>query len=105
VSLLEVKAAGRFGHVWKAAMAGHSKFVAVKILPFREKASWQLEQDVYQLPLMNSTNWILNFYGARRWPDGEQLQLWLISEYLEQGSLYDYLKVSTLLTRSNVNKE
>ena len=93
VTLVEVKAAGRFGHVWKAAMAGYSSFVAVKILPFRERASWKLEQEVYSLPLMGTTDWILNFYGARHVAEGESLQLWLISEYLEQGSLYDYLKV------------
>jgi len=90
---VEVKAAGRFGHVWKASMTGQNSFVAVKILPLRERASWKLEQEIYSLPLMGSTDWILKFYESRTVAEGENLQLWLISEYLEKGSLYDYLKV------------
>lgn len=88
-----MKAQGRFGSVWKASMAGNNNYVAVKILPLREKASWKLEQEVYSLPLMCDSEWILGFFGAQTHTDGDNTQLRLISEYLEHGSLYDYLKV------------
>jgi serine/threonine protein kinase len=88
-----MKASGRFGSVWKARMVGQESFVAVKILPLREKASWKLEQEVYSLPLLTESEFILGFFGARRNFDGDNLQLWLVSEYIEMGSLYDYLKV------------
>lgn len=90
---MEKKAQGRFGSVWKASMAGQNNYVAVKILPLREKASWKLEQEVYSLSLMGDSKWILGFFGTRIHTEGENPQLWLISEYLEHGSLYDYLKV------------
>ncbi|ODM91724.1 Activin receptor type-2A [Orchesella cincta] len=96
VTLVEMKAQGRFGSVWKASMAGNNNYVAVKILPLREKASWRLEQEVYSLPLMCDSEWVLGFFGARTHTDGDNSQLWLISEYLEYGSLYDYLKGNVL---------
>ena len=92
---MEVKASGRFGKVWKASMAGHNSYVAVKILPLRERASWKLEQEIYSLPLMADSEWVLRFICARTHEQSEadNLQLWLVSEYIELGSLYDYLKV------------
>lgn len=77
-------------------MAGNNNYVAVKILPLREKASWKLEQEVYSLPLMCDSEWILGWYGARTHVDGDNIQLWMITEYLEHGSLYDYLKGNVL---------
>lgn len=94
VSLVEMKAQGRFGSVWKATMVGQPDWVAVKILPLREKTSWRLEQEVYSLPLMCDSKLILGYFGARSEPDN--MQLWLISEYITNGSLYDYLKVRRL---------
>jgi serine/threonine protein kinase len=93
VTLVELKATGRFGSVWKAEMVGRQEedYVAVKILPMREKTSWRLEQEVYSLPLMCDSKLILGYFGSRS--DPENMQLWLISEYISRGSLYDYLKV------------
>ncbi|CAG7730292.1 unnamed protein product [Allacma fusca] len=98
ITLVEVKASGRYGKVWKASMAGSNSYVAVKILPLREKASWKLEQDIYSLPLMIESEWIVRFICAKTHQpsDVDNLQLWLVSEYLEHGSLYDYLKGNTL---------
>ncbi|TRY81667.1 hypothetical protein DNTS_025991, partial [Danionella cerebrum] len=45
LQLLELKARGRFGCVWKAQLL--SEYVAVKIFPIQDKQSWQNERDIY----------------------------------------------------------
>ncbi|XP_076334620.1 activin receptor type-2A-like isoform X6 [Tachypleus tridentatus] len=92
VQLMEIKAQGKFGAVWKAQML--NEFVAVKIFPFQDKSSWQMEQMIYQLPQMKHNN-ILDFIAAERRGDGFQLEYWLITAYHERGSLSDFLKVGT----------
>jgi len=74
-------------------MAGNNSYVAVKILPLREKASWKLEQEVYSLNMMSECDYIVKFFGVKYHADGDNLQLWLVSEYIELGSLYEHLKV------------
>lgn len=75
----------RFGEVWKANML--SSAVAVKIMPFKEKASWLAEQEIYNLPHMKHDN-ILLFVGGEK----HEENLWLITEFHEKGSLCDFLK-------------
>nr|XP_054592173.1 activin receptor type-2B isoform X1 [Nothobranchius furzeri] len=93
LQLLEVKARGRFGCVWKAQVL--NEFVAVKIFPIQNKESWQNERDVFLTPGMRHEN-ILRFLGAER--RGQQggthleAELWLITEFHEKGSLSDFLK-------------
>ncbi|NP_001292259.1 actin-related protein 2 precursor [Magallana gigas] len=85
IQLLELRAHGRFGEVWKANML--DAVVAVKIMPFKEKASWLAEQEIYNLPHMKHDN-ILLFVGGEK----HEENLWLITEFHEKGSLCEILK-------------
>ncbi|GJQ73446.1 put [Trypoxylus dichotomus] len=93
IQLVEIKARGRFGAVWKAMYK--TEEVAVKIFPIQDKQSWMTEQDIYKLPLMDHPN-ILHFIGAEKRAEGMQLNYWLITDYHERGSLCDFLKAHTL---------
>lgn len=89
LQLLELKARGRFGAVWKAQLL--TELVAVKIFPLRDKPSWVAEQEIFSLPQMNHEN-LLRFIAAEKRGDNLNTELWLITEFHEHGSLYDYLK-------------
>ncbi|XP_013769486.1 bone morphogenetic protein receptor type-1B [Pundamilia nyererei] len=68
---------GRYGEVWMGRWRGEK--VAVKVFFTTEEASWFRETEIYQTVLMRHEN-ILD----------------LITDYHENGSLYDYLKSTTL---------
>lgn len=87
IQLLEVKASGRFGCVWKAQMCNGSA-VAVKILPSSDRQSWLTECGFYSLPQIATNGTILRFIGAEM----NGCDYWLVTDYHEHGSLYDYLK-------------
>lgn len=92
VHSLEEKAKGKFGSVYKGQL-GHDEpvqYVAVKVFPVQDRESWRHECEIYRLPQMKHEN-ILNFLGseAKGYPVNVY---WLITEYHELGSLYDYLK-------------
>lgn len=91
VHSMEVKAKGRYGSVYRAKVGNWipEKLVAVKI--FQDKNSWKKEVDVYQLPQMKHEN-ILLYLGAERKSLTEGTEFWLVTEYHDRGSLYDYLK-------------
>jgi len=93
VQLLEIKARGRFGAVWKGQLA--KDMVAVKIFPLQDKQSWFAEQEIYNLPQMNHDN-ILKFLGVERRGENLQLEFWLVSSFHENGSLCDFLKSNIL---------
>jgi activin receptor type-2B len=94
IDLLEIKAHGRFGTVWKGKM--NSEDVAVKVFPTQDKQSWITEQEIYKLPRMNHLN-VLHFIGAEKhiFQDGKT-EFWLITQYHSLGSLCDYLKSHTV---------
>ena len=92
IKLLEIKARGRFGTVWKSMMKNDE--VAVKIFPVQDKQSWITEQEIYKLPRMNHPN-VLYFIGAEKHVD-PHVDFWLITEYHAHGSLCDYLKSHTV---------
>lgn len=94
IELLEIKAHGRFGIVWKGKMKNEE--VAVKVFPTQDKQSWITEQENYKLPRMNHPN-ILHFIGAEKhiFPEGK-IEFWLITQYHSLGSLCDYLKAHTV---------
>jgi len=48
IELVDIKARGRFGAVWKGKYG--REMVAVKIFPFQDKNSWAAEQEIYNLP-------------------------------------------------------
>ncbi|CAH1241670.1 activin receptor type-2A-like isoform X2 [Branchiostoma lanceolatum] len=89
LQLLEVKARGRFGAVWKAQLL--NEYVAVKIFPLQDKASWLNEQDIFTTQLMKHDN-LLQFIAVEKRGDGLEMELWLITDFHERGSLTDYLK-------------
>ena len=63
----------------------------MKIFPLQDKQSWIAEQDIYKLPQMKHDN-LLNFIATEKRGDNLSMELWLISEFHERGSLYDFLK-------------
>uniref|UniRef100_A0A672M071 Serine/threonine-protein kinase receptor n=1 Tax=Sinocyclocheilus grahami TaxID=75366 RepID=A0A672M071_SINGR len=93
LQLLEVKARGRFGCVWKAQMM--NEYVAVKIFPIQDKQSWQNERDMFSTPGMKHEN-LLHFIAAEKRGSNLETEFWLITEFHERGSLTDYLKGSVL---------
>uniref|UniRef100_A0A3B3SM23 receptor protein serine/threonine kinase n=1 Tax=Paramormyrops kingsleyae TaxID=1676925 RepID=A0A3B3SM23_9TELE len=84
---------GRYGEVWLGSWRGEK--VAVKVFFTREEASWFRETEIYQTVLMRHEN-ILGFIAADIKGTGSFTQLFLITDYHENGSLHDYLKFSTL---------
>ncbi|CAG9823217.1 unnamed protein product [Phaedon cochleariae] len=93
IQLIEIKARGRFGSVWKAQFK--TEEIAVKIFPIQDKQSWQTEQEIFKLPNMEHPN-ILHYIGVEKRGDNLQAEFWLITAYHEKGSLCDYLKAHTL---------
>ncbi|KAJ8676304.1 hypothetical protein QAD02_012091 [Eretmocerus hayati] len=93
IQLLEIKARGRFGAVWKAQL--RTDVVAVKVFPIQDKQSWQSEQEIFKLAHMNHED-ILRFIGVEKRGDNLQAEFWLITAYHEKGSLCDYLKANVV---------
>lgn len=93
IQLLEIKARGRFGAVWKAQL--ENEIVAVKVFPIEDKYSWQSEQEIFKLASMDHQN-ILRFIGVENHTDKYKPEFWLITAYHEKGSLYDYLKANVI---------
>ncbi|XP_031618314.1 activin receptor type-2B-like isoform X2 [Contarinia nasturtii] len=92
IHLLELKARGRFGAVWRAQLKPEGE-VAVKVFPLQEKDSWITEQSIFNLARMKHPN-ILEFIGVEKHLD--KSEYWLITAYHSHGSLCDYLKAHTV---------
>ncbi|XP_053115726.1 activin receptor type-1C isoform X2 [Hemicordylus capensis] len=88
IVLQDIIGKGRFGEVWRGKWCGED--VAVKIFSSRDERSWFREAEIYQTIMLRHEN-ILGFIAADNKDNGTWTQLWLVSEYHEQGSLYDYL--------------
>ncbi|EMP26535.1 Bone morphogenetic protein receptor type-1A [Chelonia mydas] len=88
---------GRYGEVWMGKWRGEK--VAVKVFFTTEEASWFRETEIYQTVLMRHEN-ILGFIAADIKGTGSWTQLYLITDYHENGSLYDFLKCATLDNRA-----
>nr|XP_020474295.1 bone morphogenetic protein receptor type-1B-like isoform X1 [Monopterus albus]XP_020474296.1 bone morphogenetic protein receptor type-1B-like isoform X1 [Monopterus albus] len=84
---------GRYGEVWMGRWRGER--VAVKVFFTTEEESWFRETEIYQTFLMRHDN-ILGFIAADIKGTGSWTQLYLITDYHENGSLYDYLKSNSL---------
>ncbi|GFT67028.1 hypothetical protein NPIL_405422 [Nephila pilipes] len=93
VDMIESIGRGRFGEVWKARL--RDEYVAVKVFYTSEEASWSRETDIYKTVLLRHEN-ILGFVAADIRGTGSYTQMLLITDYLELGSLHDYLKVCVL---------
>ncbi|KAL5018079.1 hypothetical protein ScPMuIL_003801 [Solemya velum] len=95
IQLVKSIGKGRYGEVWKGRWRGEN--VAVKIFFTTEEASWFRETELYQTVLLRHDN-ILGFIAADIKGTGSWTQLFLITDYHENGSLYDYLQTHTLNT-------
>ncbi|KAG8235613.1 hypothetical protein J437_LFUL014871 [Ladona fulva] len=95
IQLVDIIGKGRFGEVWKGRWRGEN--VAVKIFSSREERSWFREAEIYQTVMLRHDN-ILGFIAADNKDNGTWTQLWLITDYHENGSLFDYLNRTTVDT-------
>ncbi|XP_051497461.1 serine/threonine-protein kinase receptor R3 isoform X1 [Apus apus] len=122
ITLVECVGKGRYGEVWRGVWHGES--VAVKIFSSRDEQSWFRETEIYNTVLLRHDN-ILGEWGGKGavrdavrgavwWFNGpgfsphpgfiasdmtsrnSSTQLWLITHYHENGSLYDYLQRTAL---------
>ncbi|KAL5258003.1 hypothetical protein ACHWQZ_G012826 [Mnemiopsis leidyi] len=93
ITLIETIGKGRFGEVHRGSFRGDN--VAVKIFASHDEKSWSREMDIYRTALMRNEN-ILGFIAADNKDRGNWTELWLITEYHELGSLYDFLSQNTL---------
>ncbi|OQV12677.1 TGF-beta receptor type-1 [Hypsibius exemplaris] len=93
ITLTESIGKGRYGEVW----LGHwyDDKVAVKIFDSRDDKSWNRETEIYNTTMLRNEN-LLGFIAADNKDTGLLTQLWLITEYHEQGSLFDYLTRTTV---------
>ena len=123
VELLEIKARGRFGCVWRARLL--DAIVAVKVFPPGDRQSWLTEREFYRLAQVGRHDNVLHFIGTRQqqcaasfpvsgngfpiggngFPSsavnvgvglGSPTAYWLITDYHDRGSLYDYLKSNVI---------
>nr|BAA82607.1 sALK-7 [Ephydatia fluviatilis] len=87
---------GRFGRVWLGEWRGEK--VAVKVFETKDTESWEHEQKIYHTKMLHHEN-ILNCVTCSMWSSlSSHTELWMILEYHENGSLYDYLTNHTLST-------
>ncbi|KAH7637656.1 tgf-beta receptor type-1-like protein [Dermatophagoides farinae] len=93
IQLLEIIGKGRFGEVWRGKWRG--EWVAVKIFSSRDEQSWFREVEIYQTVMLRNDN-ILGFIAADNKDNGTWTQLWLITDYHERGSLFDFLSKNTV---------
>ncbi|KAK6478445.1 activin receptor type-1-like isoform X1, partial [Huso huso] len=89
ITLAECVGKGRYGEVWRGQWQGES--VAVKIFSSRDEKSWFRETEIYNTVLLRHEN-ILGFMASDMTSRHSSTQLWLITQYHENGSLYDYLQ-------------
>lgn len=90
---------GRFGQVWKGRWRDDN--VAVKIFSSREECSWAREAEIYQTAMLRHDN-ILGFIAADNKDNGTWTQLWLVTDYHENGSLYDFLTARVVSPKTMV---
>jgi TGF-beta receptor type-1 len=88
VNLVSLVGKGRYGEVWKGMW--RSEPVAVKIFSTQHEQSWFREAQIYQTTMLRHEN-ILGFIAADNKDSGTWTQLWLVTEFHEKGSLFDYL--------------
>ena len=79
---------GRFGEVHSGVWQGED--VAVKIFYARDESSWLVETEIYYSTLLNHDH-ILTFYGSDMRSNDDCTELWLVTQYHANGSLFDYL--------------
>lgn len=89
IQLVEILSKGRFSEVWLAKLQDRN--VAVKMYPTQSEASCYREIEIFQKVIMRHKN-ILGFIAADIRTHGSQPFKIVITEYHQQGSLYEYLQ-------------
>ena len=79
---------GRYGQVFVGYYQGDR--VAVKKFASRDEQSWFRETEIYNTVLLRHDN-ILGFFASDMTSNNGVTELWLITQYHANGSLYDYL--------------
>ncbi|XP_074836230.1 activin receptor type-1-like isoform X2 [Carettochelys insculpta] len=97
ITLVECVGKGRYGEVWRGVW--HGENVAVKIFSSRDEQSWFRETEIYNTVLLRHDN-ILGYIASDMTSRNSSTQLWLITHYHENGSLYDYLQRTVLDTEA-----
>ncbi len=93
INLEQVIGQGRYGEVHLGNWRGQK--VAVKIFQTRDEESWFRESEIYQTVMLRHEN-ILGFIASDNKDIGTWTQLWLVTEYHANGSLFDFLSRHTL---------
>ncbi|XP_053311519.1 serine/threonine-protein kinase receptor R3 [Spea bombifrons] len=97
ITLVECVGKGRYGEVWRGMWQGEN--VAVKIFSSRDEQSWFRETEIYNTVLLRHEN-ILGFIASDMTSRNSSTQLWLITHFHDNGSLYDYLQRTTIDSES-----
>ena len=100
IHLAECIGKGRYGEVWRGIW--HGENIAVKIFFSRDEASWTRETEIYSTIMLRHEN-ILAFLGSDVTSINSCTQLWVITNYHQLGSLYDYLNITTLTPRQMIS--
>nr|CAB3266923.1 TGFbeta-receptor Ic [Phallusia mammillata] len=93
VVIQEVIGKGRYGEVYRGKWRGED--VAVKKFVTRDERSWFREAEIYQTNMLRHEH-ILGFIAADNKDVGTWTELWLVTEYHSNGSLFDYLGETTV---------
>ena len=88
IKLGEPVGSGRFGQVFIGEYLGEK--VAVKKFASRDDHSWFRETEIYNTVLLRHEN-ILGFFASDMVSNNGVTELWLITQFHPNGSLYDYL--------------
>uniref|UniRef100_A0A183BVB6 receptor protein serine/threonine kinase n=1 Tax=Globodera pallida TaxID=36090 RepID=A0A183BVB6_GLOPA len=75
--------------------------VAVKIFMSRKEFSWARETAIYRSNMLRHPN-LLRWIASDTKDTGTSTQLWLITEYCKNGSLYEHLEQHTLTAQAGL---
>nr|CAB3266924.1 Tgfbr-Ia [Phallusia mammillata] len=89
IQLLTCVGKGRYGEVWKGKWQG--ELVAVKVFASRDEQSWARETEIYNTVLLRHSN-ILGYIASDMTSRNSETQMWLVSYYHPNGSLFEFLQ-------------
>ena len=93
IKLGERIGSGRFGQVYVGDYRGEK--VAVKKFVSHDDKSWARETEIYNTVYLINDN-ILGFFASDMVSNNGVTELWLITHYHPNGSLYDYLNLEVV---------
>uniref|UniRef100_A0A915PWU1 Serine/threonine-protein kinase receptor n=1 Tax=Setaria digitata TaxID=48799 RepID=A0A915PWU1_9BILA len=96
ITNLELVARGRFGQVFRGMLDNEP--VAVKVFPSVDVNSWIVEQEIYAISSLRRHKNILRYFGA----EVHGNDFWLITEFHENGSLFDFLHFHVLTLQESL---